>query len=144
MHPKEAKNVLRGVPGILAGAIVWIAGFYVLANLLAVSWPDYALRGRAFFSEGVFTFTPTMACFNLLFWVLAEIGAGWVSLKIAKRREAVGVLAGLLGVYLAAVHIVMGWSRFPWWYNLGVVLPAVPAVLLGARLAGSPRPAGAS
>jgi hypothetical protein len=49
----------------------------------------------------------------------------------------VWVLAGLLGIYLAAVHLVLFWARFPWWYNLGVVIPAVPAVLWGATLAKS-------
>ena len=131
--------MVRGLLGILAGAIAWTAGFYALAILLSVLWPDYALHGRAFIREGVFTFTSPMACFNLLFWVLAEIGAGWVAMKIAKRREAVWVLAALLGVYLASMHLVLYWPRFPWWYNLGVVIPAVPAVLLGARLASSPK-----
>ena len=129
--------MVRGVLGILAGAIGWITGFYALGILLSVLWPDYAVHGRAFIREGVFTFPPPMACFNLLFWVLAEIGAGWVAMKIAKRREAVWVLAALLGVYLASMHLVLYWPRFPWWYNLGVVIPAVPAVLLGARLASS-------
>ena len=80
-----------------------------------------------------------MACCNLVFWVLAEIGAGWVTGKIAKRRAAVWVLAGLLGIYLAVLHLVVYWTRFPWWYNLGVFIPAVPAVLLGGKLAKSLR-----
>jgi hypothetical protein len=136
MRPTEDKNMVRDVLGVIIGAIAWMVGFYTLAMLLAVLWPEYALHGRTFFREGVFTFTPPMACFNLLFWMLAEIGAGWVAMKIAKRREAVGVLAGLLGVYLAVMHLILYWPRFPWWYNLAVVIPAVPAVLLGARLAG--------
>jgi hypothetical protein len=32
--------------------------------------------------------------------------------------------------YLAGLHLVLYWPRFPWWYNLGVVIPAVRAVLL--------------
>lgn len=64
-----------------------------------------------------------------------ETGAGWVAARISKRRGAVWVLAGLVGIYLAAVHLVLYWPRFPWWYNFGVVIPAVPAVLLGAVLA---------
>jgi hypothetical protein len=72
---------------------------------------------------------------NLVLWVLAEIGGGWVAGKVAKRGGAVWVLAGLLGIYLAALHLVFYWPRFPWWYNLGIVIPAVPAVLLGGRLA---------
>jgi hypothetical protein len=129
--------MLRSVLGVVVGAVLWLVGFYALAIVLAQLWPDYAIHGRQWMREGAFTFTPAMASCNLVLWVLAEIGAGWVAGKIAKRRGAVWVLAGLLGVYLAAVHLVFYWPRFPWWYNLGVVIPAVPAVLLGARLANS-------
>ena len=129
--------MLRSVLGVAVGAVLWMVGFYALAIVLAQLWPDYAIHGRQWMREGVFTFTPPMASCNLVLWVLAEIGAGWVAAKIAKRRGAVWALAGLLGVYLAAVHLVFYWPRFPWWYNLGVVIPAVPAVLLGARLANS-------
>ena len=127
--------MVRSGLGILVGAIVWMAAFYALTILMAASWPDYGIHGSEYINEGRFTFTPLMACFNLLCWVLAEIGAGWVAMKIAKRREAVWVLAGLLGVYLAVMHLVLYWPRFPWWYNLGVVIPAIPAVLLGGRFA---------
>ena len=127
--------MVRSVLGVVAGVILWAVGFYVLAIVLAQLWPDYGIHGRQWTQQGVFTFTALMACCNLVFWVLAEIGAGWVAGKIGKRRQAVWVLAGLLGVYLAAVHLVFYWPRFPWWYNLGVVIPAVPAVLLGGKLA---------
>jgi hypothetical protein len=126
--------MLRGVLGIVAGVVVWAAGFFILAIVLAQLWPDYAIHGRQWTRENVFTFTPLMACCNLVFWLLAEIGAGWVTGKIAKRREAVWLIAGLLGIYLVSLHLVLFWSRFPWWYNLGVVIPVVPAVLFGGKL----------
>ena len=129
----------RGVLGILAGAVVWLMGFYALVILVGASWSDFALHGRAWQTEGAFTFTPPMACMLLLFWGLADMGAGWVAMKIAKRREVVWVLAALLEIYVVALHIVLYWPRFPWWYNLGVVIPAVPAVLLGGSLAGTSR-----
>jgi len=131
--------MVRSVLGVVVGAVVWMVGFFVLALVLAQLWPDYAIDGRQWTRQGVFTFTPLMACWNLVFWVLAEIGAGWAAGKIAKRREAVWVLAGLVGIYLAGLHLVLYWTRFPWWYNLGVVIPAVPAVLLGGKLASSLR-----
>jgi hypothetical protein len=84
-----------------------------------------------------------MACFNLLFWALGDFSAGWMAMKIAKRREAVWVLAAGLLIYLAALHLVLYWPRFPWWYNLGVVIPVGPAVLLGAKWAGRRTPAAA-
>lgn len=128
--------MMRKVLGFVAAAIVWMVGFFVLASVLARVWPEYGIHARVWIKEGVFTFTAPMACCNLLFWVLAEIGAGWVAAKISKHRGVVWLLAGLVGLYLAAVHLGLDWSHFPWWYNLGVVIPAVPAVLLGARLAG--------
>jgi hypothetical protein len=132
--------MVRDVLGVMAGAVLWMMGFFVLALLLAQLWPDYAIHGREWTKQNVFTFTPLMACCNLVFWVLAEIGAGWVSAKIAQRRAAVWVLAILVGIYFVALHFAIYWSRFPWWYNLGVVVPAVPAVFLGSKLANpSPR-----
>jgi hypothetical protein len=127
--------MVRNILGVLVGAVVWMVGFLVLAELLALSWHDYGVHGRQWMKEGVFTFTSAMACCNLALWVLAEIGGGWATAKIARRRGAVWALAGLIGIYLAALHLVLSWPRFPWWYNLGVVIPAVPAVLWGARLA---------
>jgi hypothetical protein len=50
-------------------------------------------------------------------------------------------LAGLVAVYFVALHFVLYWARFPLWYNLGVVIPAVPAVLFGGKLAHSLRSA---
>jgi len=129
----------RSVVGVVLGVVAWMVGFWVLATLLALLWPDYAIHGRRWIREGVFTFTPLMASLNLVLWVLAELGAGWVAARIANRREAAWVLAGLLGVYLAVLHLILYWPRFPWWYNLGVVIPVVPAVLLGAKLANSAR-----
>jgi len=127
--------MVRSVLSVVVGIVVWMLGFWILATLLAHLWPEYAIHGRQWMKEGVFTFTPPMACCNLVIWVLAEIGAGWAAGKIPRRREAVWVLAALIGVYLVAVHLLLYWPRFPWWYNLAVVMPAVPAVLLGARLA---------
>ena len=133
--------MVRGVLGVVAGAVLWMLGFFVLALVLAQLWPDYAVHGRQWTRENLFTFTPLMACCNLVFWVLAEVGAGWTVAKVAKRREALWVLAGLVAIYLITLHLVLYWSRFPWWYNLGVVIPAVPALLLGGRLANSLRAA---
>jgi hypothetical protein len=133
--------MLRSVLGVVVGAVVWMAGFFVLALVLAQLWPDYAIHGRQWTRQGVFTFTPLMAFCNLVFWVFSDIGAGWAAGKIAKPRQAVWALAGLVGIYLAGLHLVLFWPRFPWWYNLAVVIPAVPAVLLGGKLANSLRAA---
>jgi hypothetical protein len=127
--------MIRSVVGVVGGVVFWMAAFLILASGIAQLWPEYAIHGRQWVRESVFTFTPLMAGCNVVFWVIAEIGAGWLTAKISRRTVAVWALAGLLGIYLATLHFVLYWSRFPWWYNLAVVLTAVPAVLLGARLA---------
>ena len=130
---------MRSVLGVVVGALAWMVAFYALASGLAQLWPDYAVHARQWVRDGAFTFTATMACCNLVAWVLAEIGAGWVAAKISRGHAAVWALAGLVGLYLAAVHVLLYWPRFPWWYNLGVVIPAAPAVLLGAGFASGKR-----
>jgi hypothetical protein len=127
--------MMRNVLGVVVGAAVWMLGFFALALLLAQLWPDYAFHGRQWTRENVFTFTPLMSISNLVCWLLAEIGAGWAASSIAKAHKAVWVLAGLVAIYFITIHLVLYWARFPWWYNLGVVIPSVPAVLFGGRLA---------
>jgi hypothetical protein len=126
--------MLRNVLGVAAGAVLWMLVFFLLTLLLAQLWPDYAVHGREWMRQKVFTFTTLMACCNLVFWVKSEIAAGWAVERIATSSKAVWVLAALIGIYLASLHLVLYWSLFPWWYNLGVVVPAVPAVLFGSSL----------
>ncbi len=85
--------------------------------------------------QRLFTFTPPMAACTLLPWVVAAFAAGFVAMKIARVRRAGQILAALIVAYAAAVHLILEWPRFPWWYNLTVVLQMGPAILLGARSA---------
>jgi hypothetical protein len=127
---------MRSALGIVIGAIVWMAVFTVLAVATAAIWPDYWVHGRAWNTEHVYGFTPPMSVVNALLWILGEIAAGWVAVVIARRRQALWVLAAGIGLYLAFMHLYYEWANLPWWYNLLVAIPAVPAVLLGGKLAG--------
>lgn len=131
--------MIRSILGVIAGALTWMFGFFLMAILLAQVWPAYQVPARAWMERNVFEFPPPQALCNVVFWILAAIAGGWVAMKIARRSSAVGVLAALIGVYLIAMHLFLNWDMFPWWYNLGVVIPAVPAVLWGGRLAGGTR-----
>jgi hypothetical protein len=128
--------MVRGVLGVVVGWIVWFCGFLALAILLAAVWPEYRVHGQAWMNDHVFDFPTGMAIFNVLFWVLAEIAGGWVAMAIARRREAVWVLAAIVGGYLLYEHLYAEWANIPAWYNLVVAVAAIPAVLLGGRLAG--------
>jgi len=79
----------------------------------------------------------------VMFWILAEIFAGWVAVVVARRRQASWILAAPIGLFMAVNHLYLEWDSFPWWYNVAVAVPAAPAVILGGRLAGRfarPRP----
>ena len=129
---------IRPVLGVLAGAVVWMFGFLVLAQILALVWPDYHVAVRAWTHTNVYTFTLPMAVFNAAFWILAEIGAGWLTAVIARRQQAVWTLAVLVMGYLCFVHLYYVWSEFPAWYNFVVALTSGPAVLLGGKLRARP------
>jgi hypothetical protein len=129
--------MIKNISGVVAALLLWMAAFVLLGVISAQLWPDYGEHGRIWFAEGRFTFTPVMAVCNLIIWFIAAFAAGWLVQNITRRRGAVLVLAGIIGLTMALNHLVLEWSRFPWWYNLGVVIPSVPAVLLGAMLAGS-------
>jgi hypothetical protein len=134
MQQREG-DMARAVAGVIAGAVTWLAGFFAQMIVMAAIWRDVVEPGRIWANEGRFTFTTSMACFMLLFWALSATAAGWVAMKIAKRREAVWVLSGLIGLLAFTLHIALGWEVMPAWYNLGVVIPIVPAFLLGGKLA---------
>ena len=127
--------MLRAVLGFVAAAVVWMTAFFAMTTCVAILWPAYAVHGRTWFETGVFTFDPPMAVINILCWALAAALAGHLAVVIARRREVAWALAAVLTMYLGALHLVLNWPDFPWWYNIGVVASAAPAVLLGARLA---------
>ena len=128
--------MMRAVLGFIVAAVLWMAAFLVLTFSVAFLWPAYAVHGQTWFESGVFTFEPPMAALNVVCWALAEVLAGWLAVAIGRRREVAWALAAVLALYLGVMHLYLEWPTFPWWYNLGVALPAAPAVLLGAKMAG--------
>jgi hypothetical protein len=127
--------MIRAIVGFVVGAVVWTPAFFTLARLGFFIWPDYETHARVWFEQGIFSFPSPMAAYNVVCWALAEVLVGWLAVFIGRRREVGWALAAVIALYLSAVHLVLYWPNFPWWYNLGVALLAAPAVLLGARLA---------
>lgn len=127
--------MVRSVLGVIAGAVIWMVGFFTFAQVPMLAWPGYAESARTYMEGGAYVFTAPMSAANAVLWFLAEIVAGWLVVVIARRRSPAFVFAALLFAYMCAMHLVLYWDRFPWWYNLAVALPSGLAVLLGANLA---------
>ena len=68
--------------------------------------------------------------------VLGVVAGGWVAMAMARRREAVWVLAAIVGGYLLYEHLYAEWANIPAWYNLAVAILGIPAILVGGKLAG--------
>ena len=130
--------MLRAVLGVLCGGVLWMVVFSVLARGLVLAWPAYAAHAHAWMTAEVYDFTPLMSVLNATFWIASEMAAGWLTVVIARRREAVWILAALVMGYLCFMHLYYVWDRLPWWYNLLVAIPSGPAVLLGGQLARHP------
>ena len=127
--------MVRSAIGVVVAAAAWMVAFFTQASILVRIWPDYAVSAAAWMDAGSFEFTTGQGWFNLLFWLVAEIFAGWLAVVIARRREAAWALAALLGLYMAYMHLYAAWDLIPWWYNLVAALPVAPAVLAGGWLA---------
>jgi hypothetical protein len=127
--------MIRNVLGVLGGLIVWVPAFLMPAWVLIMVWPDYAAAVGTYRIGELNAFTPAMSVLHALFWILAEVLAGWLAVVIARRRAVAYVLAALMFACMSFNHLYSLWDQYPWWYNLGVVIPVVPAVLMGATLA---------
>jgi hypothetical protein len=135
-------SVTRDFLAVIAGALVWMFGFLVLAQILVLLWPAYAVPARTWTRAGNYTFTAPMSLINASFWILVEMATGWLAAVIARRSRAVWVLAVFVMAYLCFLHLFYAWQRFPWWYNLVVAISSGPAILLGGRLGAVREPAG--
>ena len=127
--------MLRGALSVVSGAVAWYVSFYAMVMPLILIWPAYAASVQVYADTDVFDFTATMYWIMVVFWLLAGIAGGWVAVLVARRRDAVAVLAALLTAMMAFMHLYYVWDRLPWWYNVLVVLPVAPAVWLGGKLA---------
>lgn len=127
--------MFRNVLGVLTGLVVWIPAFFILGWVLLLVWPAYGAAADTWGSSGRYELTPAMSAFNVLFWILAEILAGWLAVVIAKRGGVAYVLAAVMLAVMSFNHLYYYWDRLPWWYNVGLVVCVVPAVLLGGRFA---------
>jgi Ca2+/H+ antiporter len=124
---------LRSILAVVAGYLAWVAGFWVPAIALASVWPELAPLA---FEDGRYDVfeTPMLMSFQLI-WVLANSAAGFVTRLVAKSRIEVWVAAALLFAYFAYNHFWVVWNVMPDWYNVLVVVLAVPGVLIGSRVA---------
>jgi len=120
----------RTIGGIVAGLVTWAVVVTILNFGLRAAIPDYHA------AEATLQFTMTMKVGRLVEAALASVAAGAITGVVAPSSRWGPWLVGLitLGIFLP-VHVSL-WTRFPIWYHLAFLVPLVPLVVLGGRLAG--------
>lgn len=67
---------------------------------------------------------------------LFSVPGGWVTARLAKTDPSRHILYLILwGELMGILSASMTWGQIQWWYQIGLLVLWIPAVLLGGRLA---------
>jgi hypothetical protein len=130
----SVRSILRFVLALAASCVAWVVAFWIPIIAMTFFWPALRATGQAFWEQGRYDIfdTSMLVAFQLV-WPVANAAAGLVARLIGKRQLEVYV-AGLLFAYFAYNHLWALWGEMPDWYNVLVVIPVVPAVLVGGLI----------
>jgi len=128
----------RGILGVVAGLLTFVAVVAVAGIIMRGAWPEYARVADAM------TFTLPMMIARLAIGALATIGAGLVTAAIAKRSTLVRLAPGLLLLVAFIPQHIMLWEKFPVWYHLTFLLSLVPLTYVGGRAVSREAPSAAA
>jgi hypothetical protein len=120
----------------VAGLMTWWIAFYASLIAFVFAWPALYEATRPALAKGDFSQLTTpmwMLFLSMYLWV--NPAAGWVTAVIGKKRNAVWIVAGSMGLYAAFMHYYVLWGVYPSWYNLLVPISIPPLTYLGARMA---------
>jgi len=127
----------RGILGVVAGLLTFVAVVAVAGIIMRGAWPEYARVADAM------TFTLPMMIARLAIGALATVAAGLVTAAIAKRSTLVRLAPGLLLLLAFIPQHIMLWEKFPVWYHLTFLLSLVPLTYLGGRAVSREAPSAA-
>jgi hypothetical protein len=125
----------RSILAFLAGLITWAVVATLLNFALRASLDSYHAAERSLITAHVMAFTLPMMLGRLTLAALADLAAGWVVGRLAPAGLRVAAVLGTLILLLFLPSHVQLFSLFPLWYHLSFLVPLVPLVMLGARLA---------
>ena len=127
----------RGILGVVAGLLTFVAVVAVAGIIMRGAWPEYARVADAM------TFTLPMMIARLAIGALATVAAGLVTAALAKRSTLVRLVPGLLLLVAFIPQHIMLWEKFPVWYHLTFLLSLVPLTYLGGRAVSRDAPSAA-
>lgn len=133
---------VRPVLAVIAGYVAWVIAFWTPMFVLSSLWPSLRETGRVFWEQGRYDiFDPSMLIAFQLIWPIANGAAGFVTRLVSKRQIEVYCLTALIFTYFVYNHLWALWGVMPDWYNIVVVIPVIPMIIIGSKIAGRRAPA---
>lgn len=129
------KSILRGILAVAGGYVAWVVAFWIPIVLLTLVWPALRATGEGFWEQGRYDIFDTSMLVTFQFiWLIANCAAGLVTRLISRRQLEVSCIAALLFAYFVYNHLWALWDEMPKWYNVLVVIPVVPMILVGGAI----------
>ena len=123
----------RTACAVIVGLVTWWIAFWASLTVFVFAWPAlYDATKPALARGDVSRFTTPMWLLFLSMYLWVNPVAGWVTVVVARRRHAVGVVAGIMGLYAAWLHYYRLWSIYPDWFNVLVPISIPPLIYVGA------------
>lgn len=127
--------MIRSIAGIAAGALIWWTIFFLAVGILYYTWPAYAESFDAYqISNDYNSFTTITISSHLVIFLFCSIAAGWMTSFITKQQRPAWYLATILLAYASYIHLYLLWNILPYWYNLSVVIPVLPLIIIGSKM----------
>ena len=124
----------RSVLACLAGVVAWVVVASLINRGLRITLAGYSVAEHSEqYTLGMKWARLSMAC-------VASMSAGAAARGVARAGRWEAWVVGCIALAIFVPLHISIWSRFPAWYHLTFLLSTLPAVLLGARLAGRPSP----
>jgi hypothetical protein len=124
----KGPEMKKGVIGVLAGLVVWVAVGTAGGLVLRATWPEYVTAAP------MMKFTLAMRVARLSIGAFATLAMGWAIGVIARSSTPTLVAGVLLLVAFIPVHVAL-WDKFPVWYHLTFLLSLVPLAYTGGKIA---------
>jgi hypothetical protein len=112
-------------------------------TIVASTGLDFVMHSTGVFPEGTVDKVPEMTTAQWLiassYRVLAAIGGGWITARLAPARPMfLALVLGGIGTFLALLGLVGAWVASPklgpLWYPALLVITALPCTWLGGKL----------